>query len=61
MDGPRECQKEWISQKNKYHTLTHICGIYKDGTDEHICKAETDTDVENGCMAIKWGGRGGMD
>ena len=29
------------------------------GRDEFICKAETDTDVENKCMDTKWGwGRG---
>ena len=27
-------------EKNKY-ILTHICGIYKNGTDEPVCKAET--------------------
>ena len=26
-------------EKDKYHVLTHICGIQKDGTDEFICKA----------------------
>ena len=31
-----ESQKE----KNKYHMLTHMSGIYKNGTDELICKAE---------------------
>ena len=25
--------------KNKYHILTHIYGLYKDGTDEIICGA----------------------
>ena len=25
-------------EKNKYCTLTHICGIQKNGTDEPICK-----------------------
>ena len=25
-------------QKNKYHILTHIYGIQKDGTDEPICR-----------------------
>ena len=35
-------------EKNKYHTLTHICGIQKNGTDDSVCKAEIrDTDVEN--------------
>ena len=28
---------------NKCHMLTHMCGIYKNGTDEPICKAETET------------------
>ena len=26
-------------KKDKYQILTHIYGIYKDGTDEFICKA----------------------
>ena len=26
-------------EKNKYHILTHICGIWKNGTDEPICRA----------------------
>ena len=26
-------------EKDKYHILKHIYGIYKDGTDESICKA----------------------
>ena len=26
-------------EKDKYHILTHIYGIYKDGTDEFICRA----------------------
>ena len=26
-------------EKNKYRILTHICGIYKNGTDEPICRA----------------------
>ena len=30
-----------VSQKEKYKycILTHICGIWKDGTDEFICRA----------------------
>ena len=39
-------------EKNKYHVLTHTCGIQRNGTDEPICKAEIETDVEN---------KGGMD
>ena len=26
-------------EKNKYHILTHMCGIQKDSTDEPICRA----------------------
>ena len=36
-----ESQKE----KNKYHMLTHMSGIYKNGTDELICKAEIETQM----------------
>ena len=33
-------------QKNKYHVLMHIYAIYKNGTDEPICKAEIVTDID---------------
>ena len=36
----------------------HICEIQKNGTDEPICKAEIETDVENKCMDTK-GGKAG--
>ena len=36
-----ESQKE----KNKYHMLTHMSGLYKNGTDELICKAEIETQM----------------
>ena len=34
-------------EKNKYHTLMHIYiyGIYKNGIDDLICKAETETQI----------------
>ena len=37
-----------VSQKenNKYHILTHICGIQKNGTDEPISKAEIETQMQ---------------
>ena len=40
----RLSQRAKLSQKeeNKYHTLTHTCGIQKNGIDL-ICKAETKT------------------
>ena len=31
---------------NKYSMLMHIYGIQKNGTDEHICSAVIETDVE---------------
>ena len=31
------------SEIDKYCTLTHIHGIYKNGIDDHTCKAETET------------------
>ena len=41
VDEPRAYYTEWIKseRENKYHILTHIYGIYKDGTDEPNCKA----------------------
>ena len=33
------CQKE----KNKYHILLHICGIWKNGTDGPVCRAAVET------------------
>ena len=32
-------------EKNKYHILTHICGIQKNGTDEPVCRAEVETQM----------------
>ena len=47
-------------EKNKYRMLTHIriCGFQKNGTDEPVCKAEIDTDVENKHMDTKRGKQG---
>ena len=45
-------------EKNKYHILTHICGIQKNVTDEPVCKVEIDTDVENKHMDTKKGKQG---
>ena len=33
-------------EKNKYHILTHIYGIQKDGTDEIICMAILETQTQ---------------
>ena len=32
-------------QKNKYHILTHICGILRNVTDELVCRAEIETQM----------------
>ena len=63
MDLETVMQNE-VSQKEKikYHILMHICGIQKNGTDEPVCKAEIDTDVENKRMDTKGGSEvGGMN
>ena len=33
-------------EKNKYRILTHICGIQTNGTDELVCKAEIETQMQ---------------
>ena len=33
-------------EKNKYRILTHICGTQKNGTDEPVCRAETETQMQ---------------
>ena len=33
-------------EKNKYLLLTHICGIQKNGTDEPVCKAEIEAQMQ---------------
>ena len=33
-------------EKNKYPILTHIYGIYKNGTDEPVCRAEIETQMQ---------------
>ena len=33
-------------EKNKYHILTHICGTQKNGTDEPVCGAEIETQMQ---------------
>ena len=32
-------------EKNKYRRLTHMYGIYKNGADESVCKAEIETQM----------------
>ena len=35
-------------EKNKFCIISLICGTHKNDTDELICKAEIETDIENG-------------
>ena len=49
-------------EKNRYHILMHVSGIWKNGIDVPICKGETDRRIEDKRKVTKlqWGG-GGMD
>ena len=47
------CRKE----KNKYRILTHICGIQKNGTDEPVCKAEIETQMQSTSIGTPRGER----
>ena len=42
-------------EKDKYHILTHVYGIKKNGTEEFIYRVAMETDIENRLMDI---GRG---
>ena len=35
-----------VNQKNKYHILMHVYRIYRDSTDELICRAAIETQTE---------------
>ena len=49
-------------EKNNYRILTHIYGIYKDGTDEPIFRvAVENTDTENSLMDTAGRGRRGCE
>ena len=46
--NPESVVQSKVSQKekNKYHTLTHICGIQKNDIDDLICKTEIERQTE---------------
>ena len=48
-------------EKNKYHILMHLCGIWKDGTDECICRAGTETQIQRMDVWTQEEGEGGMN
>ena len=45
--------------KNKYHKITHICGIYKKGISDLIYKTETETQTWKTNIWTQRRGRGG--
>ena len=53
-------------EKNKYRILTHICGTQKNGTDEPVCRAEAETQIQRTNVWTprggkpRWGGDGGV-
>ena len=48
-------------EKSKYHILIHICGIQKNGTDELICKAEIELQMQRTNLWLPRGETGGWD
>ena len=55
--GPVIQSKINQKEKTKYHILTHICGIQKNGTDEPICRA----DIEKRLIDTTGEAEGGMN
>ena len=41
-------------EKNKYCILRHIYGTWKNDTDELICRAGRDSDIENRLVDTEW-------
>ena len=46
MDLETVIQSEVSQKEKKYRILTHICGIQKNGTNEPVCKAEIETQMQ---------------
>ena len=45
-------------EKDKYRTISLICRIQKNGTDELICKAETESQMQKQTYGYQVGKRG---
>ena len=43
MDGPGDCHSEWKTEKSRYCILTLTCVVWKNGTDDLMCKVEIET------------------
>ena len=48
-------------EKSKYRILMHICGIQKNGTDEPVCKAEIEIQMQRTNVWTPRGENGGWD
>ena len=46
-------------EKNKYRILMHICGTWKNGTDEPVCRAEIETQMQRTNVWTPSGENGG--
>ena len=46
-------------EKNKYRILTHICGTQKNGTEEPVCRAEIETQMQRTNVWTSRGESGG--
>ena len=47
-------------EKDKYYILRHIYGIYKDDTDEPVCRAAMERQTENRLVGTLGEGEGGI-
>ena len=41
-------------EKKKFHILIHIYGVYKDGTDEPICRAAVEMQASRTGLWTQW-------
>ena len=60
MDGPRDYHTKWSKlEKDKYHMLSLICGIFKNDTNELIYKIEIDSQAQKTNLWLPKGKGGG--
>ena len=63
MDGPGDSHTKWNkSEKDKYHMISLICGIYENDTNEIIYETNRFIDIDNTLMVTKgnWWWRGNL-
>ena len=63
MDEPIDCHMSEVSQteKYKYHMISLICGILKNGTYELIYKTEIESQIQKTNLWLPGGKGGGRD